>query len=169
MNKDKRGEISVGALIGVAIGVIVCLILFQAFSVNTEQVTTSDYVYNSSRVGTGYGAFTTPAAGACKDLIGQELIDTPMVTNGSSSYVVPAANYTISEGVSTVDNLKRIRYCSTAVSTYAGLPANITYIYAPEGYIDNAGARSVVGIIGLLAAIAVIIFALLPVIRSKLD
>ena len=82
--------------------------------------------------------------------------------------VVGAANYTIAETVSAVDGLKRVSYETATGSEYASRAVNVTYTYGPEGYIDSSGARSVAGLIAIIAALAIMVFALTPTMREKL-
>jgi len=156
--ENKRGQTGIGLLVIGAVAIIVALILFQSVAANVNATTRTATLSN--------GLYTAPAAGSCIDLVGQELLSTPTVTNRSDGATIPAANYTIAEGVSSVDNLKRIRFCTVGalVAPYS-TSINVSYSYGPEGYTDDAGARAIIGIIVLLAAIGIAV-ALLPVIKT---
>ena len=98
---NNKGQMSVGIFLSLTVGIIVCLVLFQAASVYTGQATTTTSVINKT--------YTAPSTGGKIDLIGQELLSTPTVYNASNaSEIIPSTNYTIAETVSTVDGLKRI-------------------------------------------------------------
>lgn len=155
---NKKGELSVGLMISVFLGIIVALILYGA-SIGYVGSTTDTYVLVNK-------TFTSPTLNGRIDLTGQELIDTPIVTNATSGAVVTASNYTIAETVSTVDNLKRISYVAKDTNR-TGDGINISYTYGAEGYADSAGARSIIELIAILAAVAVAVFAIYPTIKNQ--
>lgn len=156
---DKKGqEINVGVVITLFISIIAGLVLWQAAVGNMHQSTQAQTL--------SQGLYTTPANGGSIDLVGQELLSTPTVTNRTSGATVAAANYTIAETVSAVDGLKRISYKTNAVH-YQNAPVNISYNYGAEGYIDDAGGRSIYLLIPILAALAIALVALVPTLREK--
>ena len=161
MIQNKKGQ-SVGLVLVIAIGVIVALVLFQAAAGQAGKSTSTSTLSE--------GQYTLPANGACKDLVGQELLDTATVTNKSSGTTF--GNVTVKERVSSVDGLKRIGICTDGTAwdsdTSNGRTVNITYTYGPEGYVGDSGARAIVGIIILLGAIAIAVFALRGV-QTKFD
>jgi len=155
---NNKAQASVGLLIAVGIGVIVALVMFQAAAQEVGKSTTTETITNA--------LYTGPASGSCIDLKGQEILSTPVVTNRTDGVTIPATNYTISERVSSVDNLKRIGYCTKG--TFGVGVINVTYTYGPEGYAEDSATRSIVGIIVLLGAIAIAI-SVMPAVRSKFE
>lgn len=155
---NDKGQVNVGMMIMVAVGIIVCLIMLTASYGNIGKVTNTMTTTNYTII--------TPAAGSVKDLIGQEIITTPTVTNTTSGGAVPTTNYTIAETVSASDGLKRVSY-KTLGPDYAGVNVSISYTYGPEGYADDAGARSVTSVLAILIAIAVMAIALYPILQQK--
>ena len=160
---SKKAQLGVGMFIMLAIGAIVALVLLQGSLGSIGTATTAQSITNKS-------GYTLPASGSCKDLVGQELLSTAYVINRSSATTI-TSNITISEGVSSIDGLKRIRVCSTGATfgddPLSGLNVNITYTFGPEGYADDAGARAIISIIILLAAIAIAIWVVVPSIKEK--
>ena len=156
MNKKAQ---SVGLFIVVAIAILVGLILFQAIAFNVEKGTQANTGTTTATNALYTGVYNTPV-----ELVGQELVSVTSVTNRTEGLTVPSANYTISECVRSSDNLKGI--CYTALDdTDTGEPSasgdvNITYVYYPNGYIDNAGSRAIAGIIILLTAIGIALVAM---------
>lgn len=110
--------------------------------------------------------FTFPAAGSTVDLYGQELINTAGIINRSNGAVIPASNYTIFEGISSVDGVKRIKLTANA-GYFNSVVANASYDYGHVGYIDSAGGRSIADLIPIFAAIALIVAALALIAREK--
>ena len=159
---NKKGQVTMGVLIVLAVAAIVGLVLFQE---SANQVAKA----NPSAVTTVTNqTITFPAVGSKLILTGQELVGTPVLTNATTGTLVPATNYTIQEEVRTSDGLKGI--VLTAKAGYQNsVSTNISYTYYPDGYIDDAGGRSIAGIIVLLAAIAIAIFVLAPILKERFD
>lgn len=160
---NNKGEISVGTLILVFVGIIVALALLSGSYDGIAKSTQSNVLVN--------GSYTLPANGACKDLVGQELLSSAIVINATNNGpVVTGINNTVSEGISTVDGLKRIRVCTTGTSingeASSGYPIKVSYTYGGEGYADDSGSRAIIGLIILLAVIAIAIWVLVPSIRE---
>lgn len=159
---NKRGAIGLSLILILAVGAIVALVLFQesANQVAKSNPSTTTTILNQT--------ITFPAAGGKVILTGQELVASYGLTNKSSGAVVPTTNYTLQEEVRTSDGLKGIVITGKA-GDWAGLPVNVSYVYYPDGYIDDAGGRSIAGIIVLLAALAVAIFVLAPFLKERFD
>lgn len=159
-----KGEITTGIMISVFVGIIVALVLLTAIS---------PYIGQTARTLTMTNVTFTPVNNSFVDLRGQELIGDPIVTNATVSVVVPASNYTIAEGVSSVDGLKRIRLYITdksdAAQAWPKGNLNITYTYGMEGYADDAGARAIILLIMTFAVIAILVFTLYPVLKERFD
>ena len=159
---NNRGQkTGIGILIVLFIGAIVGLVLLQTTAQETDDALTTRFLANRT--------ITAPAAGSTTDLVGQELLSTPIVTNASGGGVVPTTNYTIAEGVSTVDGLKRIRYTTVGPSPFASKSVNVSYTYGPEGYIEDSAGRSIFSLVIILGALALAVFLLIPSLRETLD
>jgi predicted Kef-type K+ transport protein len=161
---NKKGQLGVGLIVVVAIAIIVGIILFQAVASNVDQGTRANSGVVTVVNGTYTGVLNTPV-----ELAGQELVSLTSVGNATTGANVAAANYTVAECVRTSDNLKGICYTAVGVGSPAATgPVKISYTYYPNGYIDDAGARSIAGIIVLLTALGIALIAYLGV-KSKLD
>jgi len=156
-----KGQVNISNLLLIFIGAIVALSLIGAIALNTG-ISTTTYVHNDTLDGT---STTMPANGESADLTGQDLLSTPVVVNGTGSLEVAAGNYTIGERVSPTTGVKTV-YIQTDSAEYANQPVNISYTYGPEGYATNSGARSVISLIVIFAALGIAIIALVPTLRS---
>ena len=156
--KSKKAEIGIGVIIMVAVAIIASLVLFQQSAQNlgvTQDIVTTNTTY------------TAPAEGVAIDLIGQELLSTPVVYNASSGATIGAGNYTIAEGLNSAGT-KIVRYTSSATSSYANYSSiRVYYTYGANGYIEDSGARSIAGLIVVLAALAIMAVALYPSIKNN--
>lgn len=143
---------TIGILISGFIAAIIGLILLQSIAVYVEQGTraNSGVATQTNRTITISGL----SSGGIVELPGQELVSTLVVTNGSTVTAVPTTNYTIAECVRTSDGLKGICYTKTTAGN-AFPTVNVSYTYYPDGYIDDAGGRSIAGLIVILAALAI--------------
>ena len=153
--KSKKAQIGIGVIITFAIVAIVGLILFQNSAQNVGAALPSTVTATNAQ-------YTGPAIGSVTELTGQELVTLTSVTNRTDGEDIPASNYSVYECVRTSDGVKGI--CYKTLGDYGVGAVNITYTYYPAGYIDDAGARGVTGIIILLCAVAIAI-AVIP----KLD
>lgn len=159
---NKGQDVGIGTLLVVFIGVIVGLVLMTSTATFVGQTTNTVVLTNAT--------FTAPAVNATIDLTGQDVLSTPVVNNETSSTAVSATFYTIDEGISTTSGLKSIQYTTTDLgSSMAGASVNISYDYGADGYIDNAGARSLTSIILIFAALAIAVFAMMPALKSIKD
>ena len=156
LKENRKAQIGIGVLVLMAVAVIVGLVMFQQVATNVEQgtrsVTGAITIANSTK--------TFPAAGSKLILTGQELLpNTIVITNATGGGTVPSTNYTIAEEVRTTDGLKGIVVTGKA-GDFAAASVNVSYQYYPDGYIDDGGARSITGLIVLLAAIAIALVVL---------
>jgi len=155
MNRKGEGEVSM--ILVVAISLIAGLVIYGAIVSEVGKMTTTSMIYNQT--------YTAPATGVVIDLDGVELIGTPIVYNESTGDVVPTSNYTIDEGISATTSQKTIRYTSLG-GLYDSVGINVTYERGNDGYIAGSGARSMVALIAVFAALALAVVALTPVFRS---
>lgn len=154
---NRKGQAAgIGMFLAIFIGVIVGLILFQA-SVD-QAAGTLNSVYAANK--------TYTLSATTQDLIGQELLDTPVMTNATGGELISSTNYTIFEGISSTTGLKTVKMTGTPSALWTGKSVNISWTYGPNGYIEDTGSRSIVGLIAIFAALAVATVALVPTLRS---
>lgn len=154
----RKGEMQAGVMIMTFLSIIVGLILLTSTYDFVGQTTNTFTLANYT--------FTFPSNGNTVDLYGQELINTPGFINRSNGVVIPSTNYTVSEGISSVDGLKRIRLTGKS-GPFAGVVVNASYDYGHVGYIDDSGGRAVTSLIPIFGAIAVIVAGLVGLAFKK--
>jgi len=153
---NNKAQIGIGSTLVVFIAILVGLTLFLTIAQTTGSATTS--VDRAITVQTTVGA-----NGARVDLVGQDLLSTPVVINGSTTLL--AGNYTIDEIVSETTGVKTISYLVDDAE-FASETLNISYTYGPDGYVNNSGSRAMVGIIAIFFALAVAMIAMKPVLEG---
>lgn len=159
---NNKGEGKIAMIVIAAVAVIVALVLFQASAQQVEKSNPQNptIVRNQSIT----GVLNTPVT-----LSGQTLVSVLGVQNDSTGATVSSANYTIGTCVRASDGLKGICYTATGTGTPSATgKINVSYSYYPDGYADDAGARGIIGIIILLAAVGIGI-SLLPLVREGIE
>jgi len=156
--KNKKGQIGVGMIILVAVTLIVGVIFFQSImqqigtSVNTVSVT------NSTQ--------TLAAEGSSIYLTTYRALSDVVVTNATGGETVPSTSYTVVNNV--VRNGALTVRIDTIKSDYASKSVNISATAQPLTYIPNSGGRAVASLIGIMFALAIVIVAISPTLRSGL-
>jgi len=158
---NRKGEIGITEFLVVFIGIIVGLVLFVPIGQFVGTATGANLATYSNQ------SITMPAIGSSADLNGQELVGTPVVTNSTitTGGRVPATNFTIDERVDS-QGLKGVVLTSKG-GDYVGSVVNISYQSYPDGYIDNAGGRSMALLIPIFVALATMVIGLMPSVREK--
>jgi len=158
---NNKGQINLGVILTVFIGVIVGLALITAIASSVGVSSATGY---SNGTRSGGQQVTIGTLGTVTCLTGQELFDTPVVTNTNGS-VFTAGNYTINEGVCATTGVKSILYTQDSINLTASV-MNISYTYGADGYVESSGARAVVGLIIIFFALAIAVIAIEPTLRS---
>lgn len=151
--KNNKGQAIVGGLIMAFIGVIVALSLLSGnggISGNTATLVNSGTV-NENLV-------TLAANGAYLDRPGcVNYAGTPTVINATDSEVVNAANYTFTTRVSPTLGIK-VLTIKTNAARYGSAVVNMSYTCLPQGYAEDSASRSIISLVVMFAAIAVMVF-----------
>jgi len=163
MNKNGQSVVGVGTFITLFISIIVGVILLISVA-QTVGTTLDTASYNTTA---GDAAVTFPANGASVDLEGQEYISGFLMVNATGEGTINAGNYTVSEIVSTTSGVKTISLLADD-ALMNGVSVNVSYIYGPDGYVENSGARGMISMIIVFFALAVAIIAMEPTVRSGL-
>lgn len=158
--KSKKAEMDgMGVILIAFVAIVVGIAFYQAIIQYVGEST------GVSLIRTINSTITMPAANGVVELTGQEYVGTAIVTNASEvGTIVPTTNYTITERINS-DGVKGIVLTSKG-GMWATGSVNITYTYYPDGYIDDAGGRSMALLIPIFAALAIAIVALVPALRS---
>lgn len=160
--KNNKGQMGIGSFLVLFISVIVGLALILPIAQSVGSATNgADSVGNVT--------ITVPADGVSIDLTGQELMSVPTVNNVTSgtSETLAAGNYTIEEAVDS-QGVKGIVYTAEG-SEAEGLSMYVAYTYAPDGYIDNAGARGLANMIIIFACLAIAVIVMGPVVKDGIS
>jgi hypothetical protein len=161
MGSNNKGQITLGTFILMSVGIIFALALFTGGITSNIGVMTNKVNYVNV-------TYTAPAeAGASITLSGQANTNV-IVINATSGTVIPASNYTITNYV--VNNgVLTSTLTANAGNTlgWHGKGINVSSTVEPFGYETNSGSRAIISMIAVFAALAVVVFALWPVIGSR--
>lgn len=108
-------------------------------------------------------------ANSSLDIEGRELVSTIEIynaTNSSKGLTSSTSGVFLQTGTSSTTGLLTVQIVvnDTAVA-YIGEPINVTYTYKPDGYLNNAGARSISTLILIFGALAIVVFIIVTFIK----
>ena len=155
----KKGQIAgVGPIILVFVAVVVGLAILNGGIYGfIGDATTTDSVNTSA----GSAAFTYSLSAV--QLLEGKVVTDFLAINGSDGTTIHSGNYTIT------DNVVTNGVIGATINTsgeYVG-PWNLSYTTQPLGYISDGGGRSMAQLIAVFAALAILVVALVPVIKNS--
>ena len=151
---NKKGQ-SIGFIVVSFIGIIVALALFGPIADTTGDMTNLRTITNSP--------ITTAAVNESITLGGREATTDITVVNASDG-TDWSDNFTVTTR-NTAGSLAILLTSSQDAEDagQTGEAANVTYTYKPQGYSDSSGSRSIIAIVLIFAALAIMAFAYGPV------
>jgi len=156
MNKKAQME-GIGSFIVVFLTLLVGIILFTAIAQESGKATTLDSYSNVT--------VTLPASDGSIYLTNIRAISDVVINNESVAGIIPASNYTIENNV--VNNgALAVRLTLGPDSPWSAIDANITGTTQPLTYIPDSGARSMVPLIAIFFALALVVVALVPTMQN---
>jgi len=163
---NRKGQDSnmgmIGAILGMFMAVIVALAIFSGGIIPIiGQTTTLTTFANQSIV--------YPTASLTVDLSGREVTNFVLV-NASNGNVIPASNFTLTNNV-LANGVLTARLNNSGlqgVNDSVGTNPLATYTTESIDYVDSSGARSMILLIAVFSALAIMVVALTPTMRSGL-
>ena len=160
--KNKAQMDGVGMIIVTAVVLIIGVILFRVIAQEVGDSTTLTTLANTTIV--------TPANLTAYYFNDYKYFDetTLIVTNASSGTVINSGNFTITNNfINPTTGALSVRLVPAADVGYYGKPWNVSVTAQRTDYIDSSSARSIAGIISVMFALAVLVVALIPSLRSE--
>lgn len=155
---NKKGQIaSVGMIIIVAVTLIVGAILFTAIAQESGKSTATDTLTNYT--------ITAAANGSSTYITAYKHLTVTSITNGTTGGVIAAGNYTVTNNVVYNGNLA-VKVDTAAASEYGEETWAINGVGQPLTYISDSAGRSIVPLIAIFFALAIVVVALTPTLRS---
>ena len=156
---DKKAQIGVGALILTFVGIITALVILEGGLTTPIGDMTSIKNYNND-------SFTL-VTGASHTLVGK-YIESIVLKNASNNETIGATNYTVTNNVILSDGTLGATITGAAAigASYNNSAVNATYTYQDVSYISEVGGRTIAGMIIMFAALAIAVFAMVPVLRN---
>ena len=159
MNKKAQIGGQVGAIIMVFITVIVGVILLTAVAQEAGETTTLSSYDNK--------LITLPVAGATTYITTDRYMTGVSMTNRTDAVVVTATNYTITNNV-VYNGALAIKIDLAAGSPFSAEPVNLTATTVqPLTYIPESGSRSLVPLIAIFFALAIVVVTMSPVLENE--
>ena len=164
--KNRKGEVTIGTIILMLIGVIVGLILIQEIFNQQSQMTSKNPVTNESitvtRIAGGAVNVTkqnvlTYAPTSDKWQYGGKCPANGLVliqNNGTTLIADTDYFYTGAYGNLTFANTANVQQGNTTNST------KVSYLYCPDGYNTDTSSRSIAGLIGLFSVFILLAYLL---------
>ena len=108
---------------------------------------------------------TASSVNVSLDLVGREIVGDAIVTNATDGEEL--AGTTVATVTSATTGLLTVGLTiDDANSTYAGQAVNVSYTMRPDGYLNLGGARGVNLLIPIMAALAILIFIIVMLIKT---
>jgi len=149
---NKKGQMGMGSIILLFIGVIVAFALLPSIANGVDTMVSTRNAVNSS--------VTLSTVGVAVDMTGMELIGDATVLNATTGETL-ASNVTVAEGLS--DGQKTIQITLGGDGTieghnYTDNAVFVTYEYGADGYADDAGTRGIANTIVIFSALGLLGF-----------
>jgi len=155
--RKKKGEIGLGAILVVFIGIIVAIPLFLAVSQTVGTSTDTVSVANTT--------LTSVVNGTPQYLTGYASISNVVVYNATGDVIVGSGNYTVENHV-VYNGAEAVKITPNASADFKSA-WKVSGTAEPLGYISGAG-RSVALLIPIFFALLIAVIALTPTLRDGL-
>ena len=144
------------AIFTIFLGAIIAVVFIGSFSDNIFTQTTTFTNANET--------VTALAINTSLNLVGRELTGSPSATTWNATNGTDATNQQnngITLSTKTVNGISTVVLTLNDTATnFVGQTINVSYIYEPDGYISNAGGRSVTSLILIISALAIVVFVI---------
>jgi len=129
------------------IAIIMAVVFIDVIADQTYAVTTTLDAVNVT--------VTVPTANNDLSILGRTLIGSAVVINTTDNSAINATNYTIQTKI--VNGKATIVYTNLEAK-WNGIDVKTSYSYEPEGYVRESSSRTLVLLVVLFGALAIIIF-----------
>ena len=145
------------AIFTIFVGAIIAVVFMASIA---DQVFTQTTTASQTNLTVTVSAVNVSQAVEGRDLITATSITN--VTNASVNLITLGLNLT--DGLVSGDKTVILRANDTA-SNLVGTEVNLTYTYNPNGFITNAGGRSIATLILIIAALAIVVFVIVVLLK----
>jgi len=167
MNRNKKGvsDVGIGAIISVAIVLIVGVILLQASAQQIGDVVNTYEIANQSLT-TNLGAASDGATVYVENC--RALVGTVIVFNASGNVPVPADNWTLHNNqIHPTSGALTVNITTTALSDDNYGVWTVDGTCQPTTYETSSGGRAIMSIVIIFFALALAVVALYPVLQNR--
>ena len=149
-NRKGQEGTSIGNIVMVLVGVVVCVVLFTS----SAQEAVPNTVLHTANY-----SVTAPTSNNTLSLTGRELVGDILILNGTNIALTGTSSLNFTAGSKIIDDDLTV-YIETEDAAYAGTSVDVSYTYKPDGYFDSSASRSMINIILIFAALGIAIFTL---------
>lgn len=157
---NNKGEVEIGQIILLFVGIIVALVLFVAASQQITTVVDLSVVTNST--------ITFPTNTTALALNGQA-VSNFVALNATSAVVVPSTNYTITNYAISNTGTLQATIIGLGANPHGGKTVNVSYTYEPLGYAKESASRTITELIVILSALAIAAWVISKVYEEGVD
>lgn len=158
---NKKGQLGyIYILVILAVGVLFATSILKELSNPVATLTNKVNVFNQT--------LTAPAVGEnVTGLLYGQAVSNVIVTNATNGVLIPSSNYSITNYVLASDGTLKTTFQSLQGNIgFQGRSINVSYTYEPFGYDTNPSGRATASLILLGAALIIMAFVLVPVLRN---
>jgi len=169
---DKRAQVSIGVIVIVIMGIFAGLALLQEIfnqqNVLTDKLTVTNETLDISTASVDGETNTTKVFYITNNPTGWKISSCPItsltITNSSGSSFTKATDYAVTEAYGNITFKNTVTVNQTFASdnlTYLG------YAFCRDGYNKDSSSRGIARIIGLFAALGMVVFVLGYALKNK--
>ena len=143
------------ALLAFFIGAIITVVFLGSIA---DSIFTQTNTFNFTN-----NTVTAPATNASLTLVGRQVLagTTPIVSNSTNTSQLNLQDLGVFVETGTVNGLRTVRLTVNQTgNAFAGTSVNVTYEYEPDGYLRSSADRSIINLVILFGALAILVFGL---------
>lgn len=148
-------------IFSIFIGAIITIVFLSSIADSVNLQTNTRSVANET--------VTSGAVNVSVDVTGRDLIGLAVIKNATNSTAIDLEGTGvnvitgINNGIQTVQLI-----VNDTGSNFAGQPLNLSYTYNPDGFVTDSGARSIVLLIVIFGALAIVVTVIAFLFRGSL-
>lgn len=145
-------------------GKLIFMIFIGAIIALVFMAPIADQIFSTSNTINIVNTTITPSSvgNGTVELLGREFVSGGIVTNATNGQILNNANYSINTtaGSSGLLTVSLVRYDGSLGLPNATGDVNVSYIANPDGFVGDGASRSILALVLIFAALAIVIFVI---------